>query len=48
VLGAKGDGKVNGERIDPLVYLRRYLRGSTRARRGRLCALAWGHLCATF
>jgi thymidylate synthase len=47
VLGAERDGKVNGERIDPLVRLLRNLRGSARARRGHLRALAWGHLCTT-
>jgi hypothetical protein len=47
VLSAKGDGKVNGQRIDALAHLLRYLLGSARARRGYLCALSWRHLCTT-
>jgi hypothetical protein len=47
VLGAEGDGKVNGEGIYALARLSDHLRGSARARRGHLCALTRGHLCTT-
>jgi hypothetical protein len=47
VLGTERDGKVNGERIDPLTHLLRHLHGSARARRGHLGALSWRHLCTT-
>jgi hypothetical protein len=45
MLSAKGDGKVNGERVDAFAHLFRHLRRFTLARRGDLCALSWGHLC---
>ena len=46
MLAAKNDSKINGERIDSLLFLFWHRRGSTCAWRRNFCAFTWRHLCA--